>query len=103
MPTSYRLGQRSEKPRRKGGECTILFDESRMFDLLRLAKSRPGWQRIPFVCTRMRPNILDSPVALEAVAFTCKSLGAVAFLDIADYQQDADREMREAIERFLGS
>ena len=39
----------------------------------------------------MRPNILDSPLALEAVAFTCKSLGAVAFLDIADYQQDADR------------
>jgi hypothetical protein len=27
--------------------CTIVFDESKMFDFLRLAKSRLEWQRIP--------------------------------------------------------
>ena len=30
--------------------CTIVFDESRMFELLELAKSNPQWQSIPFAC-----------------------------------------------------
>src|SRR5438094_133241 len=34
--------------------CTIVFDESKMFDFLRHAKSRPESQRIPFVCARVR-------------------------------------------------
>src|SRR5688500_14398082 len=38
--------------------CTIVFDESRMFDLLRLAKSRPEWQPIPFVAARVRSHVL---------------------------------------------
>jgi CheY-like chemotaxis protein len=82
--------------------CTIVFDESRMFDFLRLAKSRREWQRIPFVCARLRRHILDSPLSLEGVAFTCQALGAVAFLNITDYPvDDPEREMRDAIERFL--
>ena len=81
--------------------CTIVFDESRMFDLLRLAKSRPEWQRIPFVCTRVRRHIIDSPVALQAVAFTCQALGAVAFVNMTDYRVNPEREMRDTIERFL--
>ena len=68
--------------------CTVFFDESRMFDLLRLAKSRPGWERIPFVCVRLRRHVLDAPIAREGVAFTCKALGAAAYLDVADYQAD---------------
>ena len=82
--------------------CTVFFDESRMFDLLRLAKSRPEWERVPFVCARLRRHVLDSPLAREGVTFTCKALGAVAFLDIADYQTDSDREIRAAIDRLLG-
>jgi DNA-binding NtrC family response regulator len=81
--------------------CTIVFDESKMFDLLQLAKSRSDWQRIPFVVARARPNILRSPTALRAMAFTCGTLGAEAFLDIADYHADPEREMRKAIERVL--
>src|SRR5947209_20520357 len=81
--------------------CTVFFDESRMFDLLRLAKSRPEWQRIPFVCARVRSHILRSPTALQAAALTCQTLGGNAFLDIADYQVDPEREMRDAIERLL--
>jgi CheY-like chemotaxis protein len=83
--------------------CTIVFDESKMFDLLRLAKSRPEWRRIPFVGARIRPHILISPAALQSAAFTCRALGAAAFLDIANYQADPEREMREAIERLLES
>jgi hypothetical protein len=72
-----------------------------MFDFLRVAKSRLEWQRIPFVCARVRGHILRSPKALESAAFTCRELGAAAFLDIADYQVDPEREMRDAIERLL--
>jgi DNA-binding NtrC family response regulator len=81
--------------------CTIVFDESRMFDLLRLAKSRQEWQRIPFVCVRVRPHIFDSPIAMRAATFTCQALGAVAFLNITDYQANPEREMRDAIEHLL--
>src|SRR5207244_9196392 len=63
--------------------CTIVFDESKMFDFLRHAKSSPAWQRIPFVCIRARAHVLRSPTALEAAGFTCRELGAAAFLDIA--------------------
>ena len=82
--------------------CTIVFDESKMYDLLRLAKSKPEWQRIPFIGVRVRPNILRSPTALRDTAFTCRTLGAEAFLDIADYQADPERGMRQAIEGLLG-
>ena len=81
--------------------CTIVFDESRMFDFLRLAKSRLEWQGIPFVCARVRGHILRSPTALEAAVFTCRELGAAAFLDIAAYQVDPEREMRDAMEGLL--
>ncbi len=82
--------------------CTILFDESRMFDLLRLAKSKRQWKRIPFVCTRMRSTSVDSPIGLEGVAIASKALGAAAFLNIAEYKIDPEREMREALELLIG-
>jgi hypothetical protein len=81
--------------------CTIVFDESRMFDFLEVAKSRLEWQVIPFVCARVRGHVVRSPKAREAAAFTCRALGAAAFLDIADYQVDPEREMRDAVERLL--
>ena len=81
--------------------CTIVFDESRMFDLLRFAKSRPESQQIPFIASRVRAHILRSPAALRIAAFTCRDLGAAAFLDIAEYTNHPEREMREAIERVL--
>jgi hypothetical protein len=81
--------------------CTIVFDESKMFDFLRLAKSRLEWQRIPFICARVRAHILRSLTGLETAAYTCRTLGAEAFLDIAYYHADPEREMRDAIERVL--
>jgi CheY-like chemotaxis protein len=81
--------------------CTVFFDESRMFDLLRLAKSTPEWQSIPFVAARVRQQVLEASISREAIAFTCKALGAAAFVDVANYPMDTDREMRAAIERFI--
>ena len=82
--------------------CTIAFDESRMFDLLKLAKSTPDWKRIPFVGARVRANVLRLPAAIEAASVTCRTLGAEAFLNIGDYEGDnPELGMRKAIERFL--
>lgn len=81
--------------------CTILFDESKMFDLLRLAKSSPEWQQIPFVGAQVKARILRTPSSLKSAALTCKTLGAIAFLDVADYQEDPERELRQAIEGLL--
>jgi len=83
--------------------CTVVFDESRMFDLLRLAKATREWQRIPFVCARVRAHILRSPTAVNSTAFTCGALGAQAFLDIENFASDMDpeRSMRHEIERLL--
>jgi len=77
--------------------CTVVFDESKMFELLRVVKAAPEWRSIPFVCARVRPHILRSQTSLEAAALTCRMLGADAFLDIADYPGDPEREMRSAI------
>src|SRR5437660_2047580 len=77
--------------------CTIVFDESRMFNFLRLAKSRLEWQGIPFVCARVRAHLLRSPTALEAAEYTCRQLGA-AFLRIADYHVGPEQETRGATE-----
>jgi len=81
--------------------CTVAFDESKMFDLLKLAKSRSEWQRVPFVVARVRAHILRSQTALEAAALTCRELGAATFLDIANYKREPEAEIREAIESFL--
>ena len=83
--------------------CTVVFDESRMFDLLRLARSSPAGQRISFVGARIRRQVLESRLALEGIAFTCQTLGAEAFLDYPSYQVDPDREMREAIDQILAA
>jgi hypothetical protein len=83
--------------------CTIAFDDSRMFDFLRLAKSKARWEKIPFVCARVRRTTLNSEIGLEAVEFTCRELGAVAFLDIGAFKSAPDREMRDALEKFLPS
>lgn len=82
--------------------CTVLFDDSRMFDLLRLVKSKLRWREIPFVCARIRSTTLaDSKIALEAVAFTCQALGASAFLDMTRYRIEPERELRQDLERLL--
>jgi hypothetical protein len=80
--------------------CTLIFDDSRMFDLLRFAKSKPKWQKIPFVCARVRATI-NLPETLRAAAFTAGVLGAKAFLDIRDYSANPEQEMQAAIERIL--
>jgi hypothetical protein len=81
--------------------CTVVFDDSRMFDLLRVVKSSAAWRDIPFVCARMRLSVLASRIDLRDVAMTCGSLGAAAFLDIADYGADPEPKVRVTIDRLV--
>jgi DNA-binding NtrC family response regulator len=91
---------------RKGGfdlvVCTVLFDDSRMFDLLRLVREEDKWADLLFVCARARHNVLDTPVALEAVGIACRALAADAFLNISDYgRQNPEDGMKKEIEKLL--
>lgn len=86
--------------------CTIVFDDSRMFEFLRLVKANRKWKRIPFVCLRVRPKTLDYRLAIEGVQIASKVLGATAFLDIDSYRvegKDPETALGEAIESFLPS
>lgn len=68
--------------------CTILFDESRMLDFLRLVKDREPWAKIPFVCANVKANIrLMEQLVTDAVRFTSLELGAAAYINIHDYKK----------------
>jgi hypothetical protein len=60
--------------------CGSLFDESRMFDLLRYCKAMPHTRNIPFVCIKGRGGKLDD-LAYEGVAIALKALNADGFVD----------------------
>jgi hypothetical protein len=78
--------------------CTILFDESRMFDLLRWVKTqRPD---VPFVCARALQK--DMPkITTEAVRIASVSLGA-AFIDVPELaRQHGDAATPEKLRAAL--
>ncbi len=80
--------------------CGMYFDETRMFDLLRLAKDKfPG---VPVVCCRIGQSEVPQ-VTLEAVAIAAKSMGAVEFVDMPLLRPDpaADQEFRSLVLRHL--
>src|SRR5436190_24328643 len=52
--------------------CTVVFDESKIFDLLQLVKSRNEWQGIPFVCARVMDYVIRLPGSVAATALTCR-------------------------------
>jgi len=85
--------------------CEIHFDDSRMFDLLRLAKADPATREIPFVCFRDMDSHLAPPF-LESLQIACKALGAVAFIDLFDLKarygtKQADARFREILTNAL--
>ncbi len=63
--------------------CGLHFDESRMFDFLRIIKTDPLYRAIPVFCFRD----FDSRVGIcegEALKIACLALGAVDFVDLYD-------------------
>ncbi|MEG3190943.1 hypothetical protein [Lysobacter sp. D1-1-M9] len=81
--------------------CGIHFDESRMFDLLRLAKAHPAIRRIPFVCYRDLDTDLGATV-VEGLDIATKALGAAAFVDTYSLKRmngvaNADADFRDRV------
>lgn len=88
--------------------CGVHFDESRMFDFLRISKAAPATKSVPFLCYRDLDSDLG-PAVLEAMEIAVKALGAVAFVDMFALKEkhgtaDADARFRELLlSHFAGS
>lgn len=65
--------------------CDIYFDESRLFDFLRYAKSNPGTRSIPFICINTIERAL-SKTLVQGIEISCKALKAVGFADLCRWQ-----------------
>ncbi|HEY9788695.1 MAG TPA: hypothetical protein V6D17_25125 [Candidatus Obscuribacterales bacterium] len=81
--------------------CTLLFDESRMLELLRAVKSNKKCRQIPFLCLRVLKGVMQLPMPLDDLEGASKALGAVALLDFSSYGADRDADARSAIEQYL--
>ena len=80
--------------------CTVMFDGSRMFDLLRYAKTNPETKSIPFVAIRVVQGAL--PVHEVTAATTAvKLLGGDEFLDMHSWLHDMGEEA--AFEKLCGA
>ena len=79
------------------------FDESRMFELLRHARSSRKAEGTPIVCFR---GILGrhpkETVVVEGLLLGCQALGAASFHDFIDYPDDpaGNRAIREIFESY---
>ena len=79
------------------------FDESRMFELVRHAKSAQKSAGTPVVCFR---GILGrhpkETVVVEGLVLGCQALGAASFHDFIDYPDDpaGNRAIREIFESY---
>lgn len=60
--------------------CNLQFDEGKMFDLLRHAKSDPNMKSIPFLCLNSTDAL--SPALIQSVEIASKAVGADAFVNI---------------------
>lgn len=81
--------------------CGIHFDDSRMFDLLRLVKADPKSRSIPFFCFRDLESEL-APAILESLDISSRALGAAGFVDLYALKQRfglerADEEFRSLL------
>lgn len=86
--------------------CGVHFAESRMFDLLRMAKAEPQSREKPMLCYRDLPSQL-SMTNFEALEISCKALGAVGFMDFYALRMkvgpdNADRVLRRMVLSYLG-
>lgn len=81
--------------------CGTHFAESKMFDLLRIAKSLPEVQAIPFLCVRVLDGELDS-TAYQGISSACHALGAAGFVDLNRWRREygfhqAREKLREVV------
>jgi len=72
--------------------CNVRFDESRMMNLLEVAKSTPATRETPFLCVRLSPM---PPSWKKGIEVAVLALGAVAFLDLSSLEKSMGRDAAE--------
>ncbi len=80
--------------------CSMLFDDSRMFDLLRSCKADPSTSEIPFICCQLALTQLPRAV-LEGLSLATKALGGCDFLMLVGQQQDTIRLIESYLPEHL--
>jgi CheY-like chemotaxis protein len=81
--------------------CGMLFEESRMFDLLRAVKADPAIAKTKFICSRVVVSDLPDGVMDTMTAASC-ALGASLFLDIfALVEQGQEADVVKMIDQCL--
>src|SRR5258707_767474 len=78
--------------------CTVYFDESRMFDLLRWIRAERA--HIPVVCARAMPKDITK-VSMEAVKIAVDALGARSFIDVPVLAEKYGKEAAKNALRVL--
>lgn len=80
----------------------VHFDESRMFELLRLVRTFPMNQLTPVVCMLTAPSRL-SDVAIEGIDHAVKAMLANAFLNLSRFPDDeaGDARVRRIIDYLI--
>jgi CheY-like chemotaxis protein len=85
--------------------CNVRFDESRMMELLSVAKEQPESREIPFLCLRLSPMPATWRRGIEVAVL---ALGAVGFLDFSALERErgtdaAEQALREMVRTHLPS
>lgn len=73
--------------------CDLLFDESKMIDLLQLVKSEPELSSIRFICCRTASTQI---LSMESIAKLCLGLGAAAFVDLVGQSASTQKNKLDA-------
>jgi response regulator of citrate/malate metabolism len=76
----------------------VYFDDSRMFDLVRVLRADRKYATVPIVCVRSRVGFMN--VSTETLETTAKALGADVFLDLVHFADDhsTNQALRGAVE-----
>lgn len=87
--------------------CNIHFNGSRMFELLRLARTHPMTRSVPFVCFRDLDTDLG-PSVTENLTSATRTLGATAFIDFHALKHmngiaDMNTYLRDLVVELAGS
>ncbi len=78
----------------------VYFDDSQMFDLLRIVRADAAHARVPVVCVRGRPGF--TAVSSLSLEIAVKALGADEFIELPA-GENGDGALRAAVERLISS
>jgi CheY-like chemotaxis protein len=81
---------------------SVHFDDSRMFDLLRLVRIDGRNKGIPIICVR-EPGLGFTAISGNTLEVTCRALDANAFIDLAKMKDEDERNaaLRRAVDELL--